>query len=371
MSKLEEILSAHNKKFKEVIATVGLSCSKLPRIPFSSPRMQYMTYGGLPRGLLHEFFGAEGSGKTTTLIDLMANAQVLFQEEFEQEVELLKSAKRTKEQDARLKYLESRGPLKIVFMDAEHTLDPDWCSTLGLDISSIHLIRPQTQTAEQLFQLAIDAIATGEVGLFGLDSLAYLVPQNIYDKTMEDKSYAGISGPLTVFCTRIAPLLRQTGCCFVGINQVREEMNAQYVTERTPGGKAWKHGCCVRIKFRKGRFIDEKGVELPNNTGEPAGNLVDVSIQKTKAFLPNRRSGSYTLNYKTGIDIISDLIDIAEFKGYVEKSGSWYSIYSPETGEQLLMDGKTTVQGKAGLVDFLNNNHEIAQMLLIAVEEED
>ena len=37
-----------------------------------------MLYGGLPRGKLIEFAGEENSGKTTTALDAVGNAQVLF-----------------------------------------------------------------------------------------------------------------------------------------------------------------------------------------------------------------------------------------------------------------------------------------------------
>ena len=37
-----------------------------------------MTYGGIPCGRIIEFYGADGSGKTTTALDLAGQAQKLF-----------------------------------------------------------------------------------------------------------------------------------------------------------------------------------------------------------------------------------------------------------------------------------------------------
>ena len=45
-----------------------------------------MLYGGIPRGRIVEFAGEENSGKTTTALDIVANAQKLFQEEWENEI---------------------------------------------------------------------------------------------------------------------------------------------------------------------------------------------------------------------------------------------------------------------------------------------
>ena len=47
------------------------------RIPFSSPRMNYCTFGGIPLGKLVEFYGEEHGGKTTSALDIVGNYQKL------------------------------------------------------------------------------------------------------------------------------------------------------------------------------------------------------------------------------------------------------------------------------------------------------
>ena len=66
MSKLDALINDINKQFKERIAAVGIERVETQKISFSSPRLNYMLYGGLPRNRLIEFAGEEGSGKTTT-----------------------------------------------------------------------------------------------------------------------------------------------------------------------------------------------------------------------------------------------------------------------------------------------------------------
>lgn len=46
MTNIDQLIKDINKKFKSTIATEGLNFDKVPRIPFSSPRLNYMTYGG-------------------------------------------------------------------------------------------------------------------------------------------------------------------------------------------------------------------------------------------------------------------------------------------------------------------------------------
>ena len=78
MSNLDSVIKDLNKKFKTNLINEGLVFEKISRVPFSSPRLNYMLYGGLPVGRIIEFAGEEGGGKTTTALDVVANAQRLI-----------------------------------------------------------------------------------------------------------------------------------------------------------------------------------------------------------------------------------------------------------------------------------------------------
>ena len=73
--KLNEIMKNVNKRFGEEIISQGIGEFDYRKIPFTSPRMNYCTYGGIPIGKLTEFFGEEHGGKTTTALDVVANYQ--------------------------------------------------------------------------------------------------------------------------------------------------------------------------------------------------------------------------------------------------------------------------------------------------------
>ena len=66
--KLDEIMRNANKRFKEEIITQGLSEFSYRRIPFTSPRMNYCTFGGIPIGKITEFYGEEHGGKPPLLL---------------------------------------------------------------------------------------------------------------------------------------------------------------------------------------------------------------------------------------------------------------------------------------------------------------
>ena len=325
MSKLDEVIKDMNKKTKENVVTVGLPSYQHKRIPFTSPRMNYCTFGGIPVGKLTEFFGEEHGGKTTSALDIIAN------------------------------YQQMDDPRKVLYVDAENTLDEGWARKMGVDVDNMIVFKPTSQSAEAIFQFILDATDSGEVGLWILDSLGALSSQQELDKTMEEKTYAGISGPLTVFGRKVEQLLQKHQCTGIGINQLRDDLGAMWGgATKTTGGRGWRHYCCVRLQFSKGKYIDESGNELNKSAESPAGNYVLMSMIKNKSCPPTRRTGFYTLNYEYGVDYLKDLVDVAIKYNIVDKAGAWFSIINPETGELI-----EKLQGMAKVYEYLSDEaHE-------------
>lgn len=372
MGKLDTLIKDFNKQYKEEIAARGIPLIQTQKIPFSSPRANYMLYGGLPRGRIVEFAGEENGGKTTTALDIVANAQPLFDEEWEQEIKDLEAIdKRKKEQQARLDYLKARGPKQVVYADCENTLDEDWARNLGVDTDRMVLLKPQSQTAEQIFEMLLQMMETDEVGLVVIDSLGVMLSAQAYEKTMEEKTYGGIAAALTLFSKKAELLCNKYNCTLIGINQMRENMNSPYGGMITTGGKGWKHNCSVRLMFQKGAYIDERGNEIKRSAETPAGNQVLINVAKTKVCKPDRRIGYYTLNYETGIDKIADTIEVALKYGIIHQAGAWFNFVDIETGE-IITDEEgeiIKVQGKPNLIEYLQNDPHLYNEISEKVSE--
>lgn len=335
MTKMEELIKEMNKKAKEEIVTVGLSDYSYHRIPFTSPRMNYCTFGGIPMGKLIEFFGEEHGGKTTTALDIVANYQNM------------KDAK------------------KVLYVDAENTLDVEWARKIGVRVEELYILQPKSQYAEEIFDFVCDSVDTGEIGLWVIDSLGALMSKQESEKDMEDKTFAGISQALTRFSKKIEGLNARHKCTGIGINQLRDNLGNPYAGPKTPGGKAWRHLCCVRLQFSRGTFIDDKGNELKRSAENPAGNLVLMSMAKNKTCPPSRRTGSYTIMYADGIDYLRDLVDVAIRYEIIDKRGGWFSIIDVETGEVLA----EKIQGQSNLYVYLDENPEVMQRVEHLVDE--
>lgn len=320
-SNLDLIVKDLNKKMKVGAISLGVAFQEVQKIPFSSCRLNYMTYGGIPIGRIAEFFGTDGSGKTTTAIDIAGQAQKLFSDK------------------------------KVLFVDIEHTFDPVWATKLGLNCDDIIYLDPDSMGAEEVFNMMIELIDSGEISLCILDSIGAMVSMQANEKQIGERTYGGVSMALTEFSKKITPVLSRTLTAFIGINQVRDDMNSMYGGTTTTGGRAWRHACSTRLEFRKGNYIDDKGNNLSRACENPAGNIVNVALVKSKVCRPDRKVGFYTLKYLDGIDYISDAVDVAIKLGLVNQAGAWFTLVEPETGEV-----KEKFQGKPKLVEYLKDN---------------
>lgn len=328
---IDSIMETMNRELKGKVIQKGVRNAgdyDYKRIPFTSPRLNHITYGGLPQGKLIEFYGEKGGGKTTTALDIVANYQHM--------------------DDAK----------SVLYIDAENTLDTVWANKLGVDTDELLLFTPEEPCAETIFKYATQLMQTGEIGLVIVDSLGVLMSNKAFEGTTEDKTFGGISMALTDFSKRAVGLCNKHQCTLIGINQEREVIGSMYGAKKTTGGNAWQYNVAVRLDFNKGHFFDNKYAKATNTIENPFGNIVQVAMTKNKTCPPNRRTGFYTLRYDIGIDYLYDLVDMCVTKyGIIDKDGSWYTLMNPETGDKI-----KKLQGISQVTEYLSDEANLATL---------
>lgn len=369
MASLSDIIKKKSKEW-DCPELMDVSASNCGRIPFSSPLMNFSTYGGLPRNKIIEFYGEYSSGKTTTAIDVCKNAVALFKSEHEQKLAELResAAKGNKSANASIADIEEVGPKKVFYLDLEHTYDPKWAKILGLEEDSMLVMQPPDTAAEELVQMIEEMVETGELGLIVIDSVPSFVTQKELDKDYDKDLMAPLARLMTTFSRRIVPILERYSCTMILINQVRDNLLNPYV-KSTPGGKALKFYSALRIEFRIGDPVDFLGNKLPKNTENPAGYLICAHIVKQKTAPHDRKQGTYYLMCQTGIRPDFDYALLAVNKyGIIQKAGAWFTICDPYTGEVMTDDTLDVpkpikLNGLAKVYDFLNSHSEYYQKL--------
>lgn len=330
MAALVDVLKDIEKMSGKGAIMEGVVVKDIFRIPLSMIAINRMLYGGLPRGRMIEFYGPEGSGKTTTTLLAIAAYQA---------------------QDER----------PVFFVDAEGTYDPRWGALLGVNNSAGRFIKwaPENVNAEEVFQKILDVADTGEVGLIALDSIPALVPMQEDEKDMTQKTMGGISAPLTVFARKLQKvLLKHDDVTFIALNQARENMSQYGPAITTPGGREWKHMCSIRMEF-KSEFADANGVFLPQGAENPAGVTIIAALKKNKTSPGDRRTGRFTVDFKKGFNERLDVINVGLLLGVIDQHGASFSYSNVDTGEVIYK-----AVGKAKFVS------EMTEDVFIKIKEE-
>jgi recombination protein RecA len=336
------------------------------KIPFSSPSLNWATYGGVPRGALTEFYGYPGGGKSSTAIDVGKNALDIFLSEYSEEVMQLQEQASAGKKEAKvaLQDLKDRGPKRVLYVDLEHSFDRKWAATLGIANKDIGVMQPPDVAAEKILQSIEDLVATGEVGFIVLDSIPSLVPQAELEKKYGERTVAALAGLMTQFCRKITQLLMRYDCTMIFINQLRVNMQNPFA-DNTPGGEAIKFYTSLRMKFSLGSPLDFLGNELPLKAENPAGYKISVKLIKQKSAPFDRKLAEYYLMAQSGLRIDFEFASLAITKySIIRKNQGWFTICDPETSEPLEVDGSLVkINGLAKVYDYLQTHPDYYEKL--------
>lgn len=305
---VELVTATLNKEFNTKTSIVRLGDKvgiKLPSIPTGSISLDeyVLQCGGIPRGRVIELFGPESSGKTTLALHLIAQEQAL-------------------------------GGL-CAFVDAEHSLDPNWALKLKVDVNNLLVSQPDS--GEQALETVEALVKSQAVSLIVVDSVAALVPQAELDGDFGD-SHMGLQARLLSQAMR-----KLTGICakcnvtVIFINQIREKIGVMFGSpETTTGGRALKFYASIRIDIRR--------ISQLKDGDDIVGHILKIKAVKNKCGAPFREA-QIDLYYTGELDIMGDLLQYAVDRKVVEKSGAWYSYKIDRIG-----------QGKKNASNFLKEN---------------
>lgn len=277
---------------------------------------QALGVGGYPKGRIVEIYGPESSGKTTLALEAIAQAQ-------------LKGG-------------------RAAFIDAEHAIDPEYASKLGVDIDELILSQPDS--GEQALEICEMLAFSGAIDIIVVDSVAALVPQAELDGVMSDNQVGLQARLMSKGMRKIAGILNKTGTVVIFINQLREKVGVIYGNpETTTGGRALKFYASIRIDIRRAEAI-KSGSDI-------VGNSVKVKIVKNKVA-PPFKSCTIDMIFGQGISRTGELLDLGEEYNLLKKSGNWYEI-----------DGNKIGNGREASKTYLKEHPEVAKDLEEKIKE--
>ena len=308
---LDLALSQIEKDFgKEAIMRLGEkhAKTKVDVIPTGAlPLDIAIGVGGIPRGRVIEIYGPESSGKTTLALCMVAETQ--------------------------------KGGGIAAYIDAEHAMDPEYATKLGVDIENLLISQPDS--GEQALEIADKLVRSGAVDIIVIDSVAALVPRAEIEGEMGD-SFVGLQARLMSQALRkLTANISKSKTSIVFINQLRQKIGVMWGSpETTPGGLALKFYSSVRLDIRR--------IESVKKGDEVLGNRVRVKVVKNKVAAPFKQA-EFEIMFGVGIDRMGYLIDMGVADGIVEKAGAFFSY-----------NGERLGQGRDNAKVFMSEHPEIA-----------
>jgi len=266
--------------------------------------------GGVPRGRVIEIFGPEASGKTTLALHIIAEAQ------------------------------KKKGI--AAFIDAEHALDPQYTSRLGVNLDELLISQPDT--GEEALEIANRLIKSNSVDVVVIDSVAALVPKVELEGEMGDTTIGLQARLMSQAMRKFTGGISKSKTCSIFLNQIREKIGVMFGNpETTPGGRALKFYASVRLNIRRiGQVKEGKNI---------IGSRTRVKVVKNKVAAPFKQA-EFDILYNQGISREGCLIDLGLEQKIIIKRGISFSYQDQSLG-----------RGYENTRAYLKGNPEIAKKI--------
>ena len=247
--------------------------------------------GGLPKGRIVEIYGPFGGGKSTLALHCVAEAQKLGN--------------------------------RCAYIDVEYGLDPKYAGAIGVDVDSLLIAQPSN--GNDAFEVIERLVATGEIGLVIVDSVAALVPRAELEGDYGDANVGLQARMMSQALRKLTGLVGKTNTILLFTNQLREKVGVIYGSpEVTPGGRALPFYASVRIDIRRAETNKTDGIAISNKT--------KFRIVKNRVGSPYRECFA-DLEFGKGFSRTGSLLDVAEATGIVIRSGAWYTYEGEQLGQ--------------------------------------
>lgn len=235
-----------NKKYGNgTIQVYGRNLNvNIERLETEIEEIDEMLGGGLPKGRITEIFGPESAGKTTLGYHLCSIVEFAS------------------------------------FVDAEGTFDKERAALFGVKKDGLMLSRPSC--GEEAIDIICESVKAN-IPLIVVDSIPCLYPQKMIESEIGKDQVSPIPRLLSQqLFPKLIPLLNRSKSVILMINQIRDNITTFGWGDphMTPGGKALKHHCTIRIEVRRREWIGAKDSRY--------GLLNGFRVVKSKVGLPFR-----------------------------------------------------------------------------------
>jgi recombination protein RecA len=276
--------------------------------------------GGVALGRIYEFFGSQGSGKSSLAFSVIVEAQ--------------------------------KKGMQCAYVDAEHTIDPKLLANMGVNNEDLWLVRGHS--GEENLDAAEMMVKTGELDVLVIDSVSSLIPKAEADENIDHNPMGLLARLMSKCMRRFTPLANQSNTLVIFINQIRMDIGKYGDPRKPTGGEALSFFATGRIRVAGG---ESKSSRLVDTDGIVYGHEASFEVVKNKLSSPFR-TAKVPLIYGVGFDKQWEMVRLATDLDVLTKKGAWYSY-----------DGENLAQGEQNMVEKVREDAELYKELEIKVRE--
>jgi len=319
---IETIVGDIQKKHgAEAVALMSANPLQRKRLSTQCVSLDYILGGGLAQGTITEIMGAEGSGKTTLALHIVAECQ-------------------------------RQGGIAMI-IDAEHALDTVYMKAVGIDAKSLIICQPATgeeamKIAYQVMESKIE-LANDKPLVIVIDSIAALATEAEFTGEITDYKISPLARFMSDILRRITSKVSDSKAVFVCLNQLRTKIGGYGNPMISSGGKALKFYASARIELRPSKKI------MSENKGFK-GQIIHVKTVKNKTYIPFLEA-DFQIIFGQGINIAHSIVQMAIELGVVTRSGTW-----------IRWGDNRKYQGVKAFVDELEAKEKLRMLLRVGVE---
>jgi RecA/RadA recombinase len=252
----------------------------------------------------------------------------------------------------------------VVLVDTENALDEKWLKALDVDTSEDKLLKLNVAMIDDVAKLITEFMKDYKSQytdkdehsrpkvLFVIDSLGMMLTPTDVDQF----SKGDLKGDLGRKPKALTALVRNCVNMFGDYNVGLVATNHTYASQdmfdpddKISGGQGFIYASSIVVAMRKLKLKED---DDGNKISEVRGIRAACKVMKTRYSKPFE-SVQVKIPYETGMSPYSGLVDLAEGKGVLKKSGNRLEYVDKETGEVILKFRKAWEANDDGCLDLI------------------
>lgn len=272
------------------------------------PQLNKILGGGIPLKRITEISGQWSVGKSSLVLQIIANAQKLGYE--------------------------------TVMVDAEWAYDNLYAKKMGVDTDKLGLV--QSRAAEDALDVLLEYVEKGANTLIVIDAVGALHPRDEAEKDSGSRTIGSQSALVARFCRKIVPMLWMNNNALIVLNHeytpIEMQMPGRPPQVKTSGGKKLEYHKSIWLRLvRIGESLKE-GQKF-------VGFVVKAEVKKNKVADTERQFTELEFYYNRGFSAVSDLKQDALDAGIITREGNTFFAFGEKLGMKAKLEEKMQNEG--------------------------